>query len=62
VQIRSAIVGNLANYGVFVVVMQDFGSVEMKLGGEQHAHNQGMYPKPEPRFSPASHFDNFALP
>jgi len=55
-------VRNLADHGVFVMMVKDFSGVEMKLAGEQHAHNQGMQPEPEPVFPPASHFVNSAFP
>jgi len=53
---------NLADLGVFVMMVKDFSGVEMKLAGEEHAHHQGMRPETEPEFSPASHFSNSFLP
>jgi hypothetical protein len=55
-------VRDLADLGDFVMVVKNFGSVEMKLASEQHAHNQGMRPETKPIFPPASHVTNFALP
>jgi len=55
-------VSDLANHGVLLVVVKDLSGVKMKLAGKQHAHNQGMHPEPEPVFSPASHFADFAIP
>jgi len=62
VQVRSTMVRNLASYGVLLVVVKDFSGKKMKLGGEQHTHNQGMHPEPESVFSPASHSADFAFP
>jgi hypothetical protein len=62
VKIGSTPVRNLANLGVFIVMVKDFSRVEMKLASEQHAHNQGMHPEPESVFSPASHVADFAFP
>jgi hypothetical protein len=52
----------LADLGVFVMVVKQFSRGEMQLAGEQHAHNQGMHPEPEPEFPPASHYAIFAFP
>jgi len=52
---------NLAGPGVFVMVVKDFSGVEMKLTRQQRAHNQGMHPERESKFSPTSHRDGFAL-
>ena len=61
VQVRSSTVLNLADLGIFVMVVKDFSSIEMNLAREQRAYNQGVYPEAEPKFSPASHLDSFAL-
>lgn len=57
VQVSSTMVFNLADPGVFVMVVKDFSSVEMNLTREQHAHNQGMHPDLLPIFLPASHLE-----
>jgi len=62
VEVASAAVRNLADPGDFVMMVKDFSGVEMKLAGEQHAHNQGMHPEPKPVFPPASHFVESTLP
>jgi hypothetical protein len=62
VQVRSTIVRNLADLVDGFMVVKEFGCVEMKLAGKQHTHNQGMHPKLEPVFPPASHFADPALP
>ena len=61
VQVRSTMVADLADPGVFVMVVKDFSSVEMNLTREQHAHNQGMHPNLLPIFLPASHVKDIAL-
>ena len=62
-QVGPARVRNLADLGVFFLMMvKNFRGVEMNLPGEQHAHNQGMHPEPEPEFPPASHYAIFAFP
>jgi hypothetical protein len=55
VQVCSGTVLNLADLGTLVMVVKDFSRIEMKLTREQRAHNQGMHPDLEPKFSPAPH-------
>jgi hypothetical protein len=60
-QVRLPFVGNPANLRTFFVVVKGFSRKELKLGGQQHAHDEGVQPEPEPRFIPASHFLFFSL-
>jgi hypothetical protein len=53
---------NLADLRVFVVVMNELSGAEMELPREQQTHNEGMLPEPEPRFLPALHSSDLALP
>ena len=62
VQVAATMMRALADLGVFVMVVKQFSRGEMQLAGEQHAHNQGMHPEPEPEFPPASHYAIFAFP
>ena len=54
--------GDLANYGVFVVVVKDLNRVEVELTREQHAHDEGMHPETEPLFSLADHLRKSIAP
>jgi hypothetical protein len=44
VEIRSAMVLNLAEPDNFRVVVKKFGGVDVNFAREQHAHDQGAYP------------------
>jgi hypothetical protein len=54
-------VADLADPGVFVMVVKDFSSIEVNLAREQHAYNQAMQPDHVPVFSPVSHLGSLAL-
>jgi hypothetical protein len=48
VQVRSAMVFDLAEPDNFCVVVKEFGSVDVNFTRQQHAHDQGAYPVPVP--------------
>jgi hypothetical protein len=50
-----------ADRGLIRVVVKDFGAIEMHLPGEQHPHNQGVYPILVPVISQTSQMDRRAL-
>ena len=61
VQVRSAMVLNLAEPDDFVVVVKDLRRVEVDFTGEQQAHNEGPYPRLVPIFTPTSQIESLAL-
>jgi hypothetical protein len=60
-QVRTTTVFYLADSGVFLMMVNDFSSIEVNLTREQHAHNQGMHPEAVPIFSPVFHPKVIAL-
>ncbi len=60
-QIRLPAVGNSANGPIIAMVVKSFSRKELKLGSQQHTHDEGMQPLSEAVFLPASHFVESAL-
>ena len=55
-QVQPTVVGHLANLHVFLMVVERFRQIEVKLGGQQHAHDKGMHHDPKPSFIPDLHW------
>jgi len=61
VQVLPDTVSELARFGNFRVMMEDFGARKMSFACEQHSHHKAVCPAAVPKFPPGSRHDGFVI-